>query len=157
MSTIPDLSSRLAISDAAAPYVSESGLRELFELADGAMANAYAPYSGFRVGAAILGTAGHITTAGNVENASYGLTICAERSAVVGAIAEGETSFAAIAVAADHHGAGTVAPCGACLQVLAEFDPQERLLVAFPDKGSLRVMLLRELMPVRFSLGTEES
>lgn len=113
---------------------------------------AYAPYSGFSVGAALLTESGHVISAGNVENGSYGLTICAERAAVVRALAEGHRDFRAIAVAGNTQQVETLASCGACLQVLAEFDVAGRLEVVFPDEGRLRVELLQDLLPVQFRL-----
>ena len=92
--------------------------RELYEKALSAMQNAYAPYSKFTVGAALLASSGHIYTGVNVENASYGATICAERTAFVKAISEGERNFEAIAIVS---GEGKAWPCGICRQFMLEF------------------------------------
>ena len=93
---------------------------DLFEKAKKAAEFAYAPYSHFRVGAALLAEDGTVYTGCNVENRSFGLTICAERSAVVKGISEGKRSFTAIAIATPDSNL-PVGPCGACRQVLSEF------------------------------------
>lgn len=121
---------------------------ELHAQAVRAKARAYAPYSGFAVGAALLAEDGSVVLGGNVENASYGMTICAERSAVVRALAEGHRRFSAVAVAAD---AATCPPCGACRQVLAEF-AAVGMTVTFPRDGEVVTMTLDELLPVGFEL-----
>lgn len=121
-------------------------LQELQRAAEDGRARSYAPYSGFEVGAALRCADGTIITAGNVENASYGLTICAERAAIVRAIAMGFRDFDAVAVAGP---AATMAPCGACRQVLAEFMMPDALVV-FPLKGVLAAMPLEVLLPHAF-------
>ena len=94
--------------------------KELLRLADEARKQAYAPYSRYAVGAALLTRTGRVFTGCNVENASFGLSICAERTAVFKAVSEGEHAFVAIAIVTPDLGAS---PCGACRQVLYEFAP----------------------------------
>ena len=123
----------------------------LLAVAREAMGRAYAPYSRFPVGAAILTAAGGTYAGCNVENASYGLTICAERSAVFGAVAaEGPDlrvrAVAVVAASAD----APCTPCGACRQVIAEFGPTARVI--FRSGGELVVMRADELLPARFEL-----
>src|SRR5947207_15355789 len=105
---------------------------------------AYAPYSKFSVGAALLTKSGKIFAGCNVENISLGLTICAERAAVAAAVANGEKEFAAIAVVTDFR--EPVFPCGACRQVLAELNP-ELEVVAATIEGRSETALLSELLP----------
>jgi cytidine deaminase len=119
---------------------------DLVKKAIAARKNAYAPYSNYQVGAALLGKSGRVYTGGNVENASYPLTICAERSAVVKAISEGETKFTAIAVATENGGA----PCGACRQVLREFGKRTIVLIADVE-GNYRETRIGDLLPDSFS------
>jgi cytidine deaminase len=122
-------------------------LRLLHQAAEMARGHAYAPYSGFEVGAAVRTSDGCVITAGNVENIVYGSTMCAERAAIFRAVAEGHTHFDAIAIAGP---AGTVSPCGACRQVLAEFmDPSAT--VVFPLDTHLVAVRLSELLPHPFS------
>ncbi|XP_054608873.1 zgc:103586 isoform X2 [Dunckerocampus dactyliophorus] len=110
---------------------------------------AYCPYSSFPVGAALLTTDGAIITGCNVENASYGLTVCAERTAVQRAVAEGHTHFTAIAVTCDVKDS-FVGPCGACRQVLMEFGSEWTVYLTKPD-GSYKESSLTELLPSAFS------
>ena len=102
----------------------------LLRAADAAMRNAYAPYSGFRVAAALLATDGRVFTGVNVENASYGLTVCAERNAVAAAVAAGAREVTALVIVSS--GESATPPCGACRQVLCEFPP------AFPIRSYAR-------------------
>ena len=106
---------------------------------------AYAPYSSFPVGAALLASDGTIYAGCNVENASYGLTICAERNALAHAVLCGAKEFIAIAVVTDNG----VTPCGACRQVLAEFGPQMTVIVA-DTHGNQRTYSLADLLPIAF-------
>ena len=119
---------------------------ELIAKAMKARAKAHAPYSHFAVGAALLARSGRIYTGCNVENASYGLSICAERTAVFKAISEGERDFEAIAVVTENG----ATPCGACRQVLLEFGEDIQMIVA-NGAGEYRVFSLRELLPEAFT------
>ena len=123
-------------------------LQELYQQARKAAENAYAPYSGYKVGSALKCRDGSIYTACNVENASYSLTICAERNAIFKAISEGKREFEAIAIYVDSE--KTFAPCGACRQVLMEFAPD--LQVVYNDGKGLVVRNLGELLPGSFQL-----
>lgn len=110
---------------------------------------AYAPYSKFLVGAALLSESGQLFTGCNVENASYGMTVCAERVAVFKAVAEGQTKFTALALAT----AGGFTPCGGCLQVLAEFCHDLPLYVVNVEAGGeFNVLQFSDLLPRRFRL-----
>jgi cytidine deaminase len=119
---------------------------ELIRLAREAREQAYAPYSHFAVGAALLGASGRVYTGCNVESVSYGLTVCAERVAVFKAVSEGEREFEAIAVVTS----SGVTPCGACRQVLSEFGPGMEVIVARVDGDACEVYPLRELLPHSF-------
>lgn len=124
-------------------------LDALVRAARDARVEAYAPYSKFRVGAAALGGSGKIFTGCNVENASYGLTLCAERVAIAKAVSEGEKEITAIAVVA---GEKIARPCGACLQVMQEFSPAERpmMVVAASTNGDYDVLSLDGYLPKPF-------
>ncbi len=119
---------------------------ELIASATIAREQAYAPYSNFKVGAALLGKSGQVYAGCNVENAAYGHTICAERTAVVKAISEGEHEFEAIAVVTENG----VSPCGACRQVMMEFAPDMAVVVA-DIQGNARLTTVRDLLPDAFT------
>lgn len=110
---------------------------------------AYAPYSNFTVGAALLGKSGTVYLGCNVENASYGLAICAERNAVAQAVARGERAFTAIAISAA--GKEPVPPCGMCRQTLAEFMPPETPVVFENEKRVRTESTVGELLPHAFT------
>lgn len=125
---------------------------ELVAAARTAQERAYAPYSHFRVGAALLTATGKVFTGTNIENASYSLTICAERVALFCAVLAGERNFEYLAITSS--GRGRLSPCGACLQVLAEFSPSLQIIISTAT-GELEQYSLREMLPYAFSLETE--
>ncbi len=123
---------------------------DLIELARKTKKQAYAPYSGFSVGAALLTKGGKTYTGANIENSSYGLSICAERVAVFKAVNDGERDFAAICICGS--GEGFIYPCGACLQVLAEFTKDLKVIIT-DEKNQHKEYNLNEMLPQVFSLG----
>lgn len=121
-------------------------MKELIERAMEMSRKAYAPYSRFRVGAAVLAESGEIYGGANVENASYGATVCAERSAIFAAVNAGERKLKAIAV--------TATPCGMCRQVMREFcDPESFRVIVAKTADDYRVFTLEELLPESFGPG----
>lgn len=125
-----------------------SDLEALLQAAREAREQAYVPYSRFAVGAALLTASGKVFTGCNVENASYGLTICAERVAVGCAVAAGERDFVAMAIVAPSP--GPVSPCGACRQVLVEFNPKMHLVLA-NLQGEVLETTASDLLPDAFT------
>lgn len=123
----------------------ESKYETLIETAQLAKANAHAPYSRFRVGAALLTEDDTVFVGCNVENSSYSLTICAERNAVFKAVCEGHKKFKAMAIVSDD--ANLLPPCGACRQVLSEFAPNI-VLILTTSKGSVKITTLDKLFPM---------
>lgn len=125
--------------------ISDEQRNRLVEAAIVARQRAYAPYSGYRVGAAVLTGDGTIVSGCNVENASYGATICAERVALTRAVAEGRSGFVAIAVATEDSGS----PCGICRQVMAELGP-DMIVFICDTAGVYRFTDVRTLLPDSF-------
>ena len=113
----------------------------LMDEAKGVLHNAYSPYSGIKVGAALLTSSGNIHTGVNVENASFGATICAERVALAKAVTEGESNFEAIAIASNTE---EIVPCGICRQVFAEFNEDIKLILQAKN-GEITVERLCEV------------
>ena len=122
--------------------------QELLNAALSARERAYAPYSKFLVGAAVLAKSGKIYTGCNIENASYGLTVCAERNALFSAVGAGEREFTALCVVGDTE--APISPCGACRQVMAEFKVPRIILANLKD--DVKEYTLEELLPYGFSL-----
>lgn len=120
--------------------------KELLQLAQDATTKAYAPYSKFFVGAALLTSSGKVYQGCNVENSSYGVTICAERVAMVTAVAAGERDFEAMAIVASSE--DFVYPCGLCRQFLAEFNINLKVVVGSSEE--VREHKLRDLLPYAF-------
>jgi homotetrameric cytidine deaminase len=127
--------------------LNQQELEKLLEMAAQAAQDSYSPYSGVRVGAALRLTNGETVTGTNVENVSYGLTICAERAAVARAVTEFGPKLRIAAAAVTNLNGLASPPCGACRQVLAEFMAPDAPVV-FPAAGGIRTMALSELLPL---------
>lgn len=125
----------------------EESDRALIEAAIRVRENAYAPYSHYLVGAAILTRTGKIFTGANVENAVLPLTNCAERTALFQAVSEGEKEFSTVAVVTENGGT----PCGACRQVLAEFGLDMRVIIANTAGDITQILTVRDLLPFAFT------
>lgn len=125
----------------------------LISYAKKAMGNAYAPYSGFCVGAALLTSEGEVFTGCNVENASYGATICAERCAIIKAVSEGYTSFTKIAIVSS--GNNLTFPCGICRQFLSEFMQEDGVIVLCDSNGEIKEFELSSLLPYAFNFSKD--
>ena len=128
---------------------------KLCELAVEAMGHAYAPYSGFQVGAALLCKDGSVYQGCNIENASYSPTNCAERTAIFKAVYDGQRDFVAIAVCGGKHGkiTGAFPPCGVCRQVMREFCGDDFIIYLPDGAGNYETLTLAQLLPHSFSAG----
>ena len=127
--------------------MTELEIQKLMDCAIKARENTYSPYSHFAVGAALLCEDGTLYEGCNIENASYGLTNCAERTAIFKAVSEGHIKFKALAVVADTE--GPCAPCGACRQVMAEF--KIPLIIMGNLMGNIKMVTIEEVLPFSFS------
>ena len=123
--------------------------QQLLSQAKQAFTNAYAPYSQFHVGAAALTSSGEVVKGCNVENASYGLTICAERNCISHAVVNGQTEFSELVVYTEQE--ELTPPCGACRQVIVEFFPQDALVHAINHLNQCRTWTVEELLPNAFT------
>jgi cytidine deaminase len=131
--------------------LAQAALDNLFEEAKKAAENSYSPYSGFKVGAALRLTNGKVVTGTNVENVSYGLTICAERAALVRAVSEFGPGIHIEAVAVANLNSAASPPCGACRQMLAEFAEPDAPVV-FPAADGTRTMSFEQVLPLGFDM-----
>lgn len=134
--------------------VEDCGYKALAEKAKEAVENAYCPYSGYRVGAAVLTENGNIYTGCNIENASYGASNCAERTAVFKAVSEGERRIMAVAIFTDE-GNDAPFPCGICRQVLSEFCEPDAAIIIYDGADSVYNAELAELLPYSFQFNNE--
>lgn len=133
------------------PSISESELKALAVMARKAAAHSYSPYSKFKVGAALKLSNGEVVTGTNVESVSYGLTFCAERSALVSAVSRFGPKFRVLAFAVANLNGGASPPCGACLQLLSEFIESDAQ-VRFPAVDGTRTMAFADLLPQAFGI-----
>ena len=122
----------------------------LVNLANKVRQNAYAPYSKFHVGAALISNSGKVYTGVNIENSSFGATICAERTAIVKAISEGEKKIKTLAISSDSE--NYTFPCGICRQVILEFAAEDLVIICSNNKGEYKVYSLDDLLPNSFVL-----
>ncbi len=125
--------------------------KELIDIAINSLKNSYAPYSNFNVAAALLTSSGNVYTGVNVENSSFGATICAERTAVSKAVSEGETEFIKMTIIGGKNGevCGFCEPCGICRQVLSEFCEKDFTIILFDGKNT-KHLTLEEVIPHSF-------
>lgn len=131
----------------------EKEIQELIQSAKTAADKAYAPYSKFKVGAALLTATGKIFSGCNVENSAYGLSICAEQVAVVKAVSSGEAKFKILVIFTPTE--GLTPPCGACRQILAEFNPRIEVILV-NKKGEMKALNMNKLLAEPFSLKKEK-
>ena len=129
--------------------IHEFEVKKMLRMAADARERAYAPYSGFRVGACLKASSGAYYLGCNIENAAYTPTNCAERTAMFKAIYEGERDFEAIAIISD--GINYIGPCGVCRQVLAEFCDPDMPVICADNEGNYRILELQELIPMAFT------
>lgn len=123
---------------------------KLIQKAKNARENAYVPYSNFKVGAALVTKSGNFYLGSNIENASYSLTCCAERTAIFNAVSKGDRELIEMAVIADSE--SPVSPCGACRQVMTEFFSPDATIYLTNLNGDVKVTTVKELLPYAFSL-----
>ena len=124
---------------------------ELLQIANKVKLNSYSPYSKFKVGAVLVTDEGTLYSGVNVENASYGLTNCAERSAIFSAVSAGERKFKTIVLVSDAE--DFITPCGACRQVLMEIGGKDLEVVMSNSENEIRILKLEELLPLSFNKG----
>jgi len=128
-------------------------MKELMDTAYKAMDNSYSPYSGIKIGAAVLGKSGKVYTGTNIENSAYGSTICAERVAIFKAISEGEKEIKAIAITGNFEGYAN--PCGACRQVMSEFMDNEAIVIVGNQNINYNEYKIKEILPFLFTRNTK--
>lgn len=127
--------------------------KKMIDMAREVSKNAYAPYSRYKVGAVVEGSSGRLYTGCNVENMSFGLTVCAERVAIFKGISEGEKSFTRMVIISDDD--SIPIPCGACLQVISEFSTKDMEIIVSSKDGKLEKYKLAELLPNPFRFDRE--